>query len=293
MGDLWGDPPEDSRTSIEDLIGEPRPPTPELDGLFGDPQAAGPTTLDRPSAAGTSGAAAGGRTGVADAPSAAAAAGPGAVGGGAGIEEIIRQILSGRGALGSDLERSTTDAIQSIIQQGGALNEGRLNTRIEGARERLERARRGQTEQAQAELAARGLVSQPGIQQGAEKTAIGEISETLGEDFSTALRDIEVAESQAADERLISALGLAAGMTRDQAQTLLGAVGAENQRQAILAEIAMETLKTNTTWNMFLAQYGLDRDRLMFDLANGRMEEILPILSMFLQTLNSARGGSA
>jgi hypothetical protein len=209
------------------------------------------------------------------------------------IEEIIRQIITRRGRTGSPLEESAEKTLKRIIDEDGGINSERLGRRVTGARERLEKARRSQTEQAQAELASRGLLSTPGIVQGSELQTLGNIGEGFAEEFGTAMRDIEVAESQAADERLMSALGLATGMSRDQAQTMLGAIGAENQRQAVLAQIAIEQLKNNTTWNMFLAQYGLDRDRLLLEIANGRMDQIIPILTAFLASINASRGGSA
>lgn len=219
---------------------------------------------------------------------------PGFGGGGEiNVEEAIRKILASGGVSTDPLTVKAKTALQTIIEGMGALEPGNVNRRIESARETLEGGRRAMLEQTRANLADRGLISLHGSPQGSEADSIARISDRLGQEFAGAQRDIITEESHNADQRLQSALATAANISQGEAQTMLGALGAGNQRNATLAQIAIETLKNNTQWNEFLAQYGLDRDRLLLEAQQGNMSAIMPILQMFLQIINSSRTGHA
>jgi hypothetical protein len=190
------------------------------------------------------------------------------------------------------------------------------NAEFEAAREMNERGRRASIKSARGELASRGLLSEPGIPQGAETGAIGRIEEGLGADFASALRDISIDRGRrrsgdiaglvqgagqlsqikqqdraALDQRMLTALQLATGMSADQANTLIKAVGEGTSRQDALAKIALMSLEQNQSWARFLAEHGLERDKVMYEIQNGNLTNYIPLLQSFLQVASLSRGG--
>jgi hypothetical protein len=105
------------------------------------------------------------------------------------------------------------------------------------------------------------------------------------------LRDIYTDEAARADTRLMTSLQMATGMASDQARNLLAGIGEGTARQQALADIALRNLAQNQEWNMFLAQFGLERDKVMYEIQNGQIEAILPILQAFLQLGGMANQG--
>lgn len=166
-------------------------------------------------------------------------------------------------------------------------------SRFESARELMAKGERTANEDARAALASRGLLSEGGRANvsGAEAGTLGRVQMRNAEEFARALRDIGIAEDDNASSRLTSALGLATGMATDQARTLLATLGAGSDRQNMLAQIALESLQTNMAWNQFLAQFGLERDKAMYAIQNGQIDQIMPYLSLFLQLAQGTQRG--
>jgi pyoverdine/dityrosine biosynthesis protein Dit1 len=106
------------------------------------------------------------------------------------------------------------------------------------------------------------------------------------------LRDIQINRAQANDQRLSEALTLATGMAQDQADTMIAALGEGTNRQKALSDIALGVLDRNMIWNQFLANYGLDRDRLLNEIQQGNIDQLLPIFQLFMQFASLSRGGT-
>jgi hypothetical protein len=47
------------------------------------------------------------------------------------------------------------------------------------------------------------------------------------------------------------------------------------RRQQVLGDIALRSLDQNRLWNQFLAQYGLDRDKVQWDMQHGNTDQYL------------------
>jgi hypothetical protein len=166
---------------------------------------------------------------------------------------------------------------------------------------------------ARAELASRGLVSEPGVPQGSEADAISRIQQSLAPGFAGAVRDINTGSIQAQNNRLIqalldatsltgtgattqsnqliSALSSITGLSQTGANTFLNTLGSGTQRQIGLATIALDTLGQNQQWNQFLAQFGLNRDALLYQIQNGQTSLLGPLLSLFSQLTGISAGG--
>jgi hypothetical protein len=165
-----------------------------------------------------------------------------------------------------------TGGIADIINRSG-YDEKNKNLRLESLQEDYNRARKFQLSQDRATLADRGLLSEPGHAQGPEVTALSRLEETLSPIWAEGIRN-------------------ALGDANDRAsQNYLTALGLGTQRQQILSDIAVRNLEQNRLWNQFLAQHGLDRDRIMYELQNGQMEALAPLLLAFSQFANISSGG--
>lgn len=182
-------------------------------------------------------------------------------------------------------------SLRSIIDSGGRLPNDTRNARFESARELMAKGERTALGDARAALADRGLLSEPGNASGVERGTIGRVQMRNAEEFARALRDIGIADDDASNTRLTTALGLATGMATDQARTLLATLGAGTDRQAMLAQIALESLQTNMAWNQFLARFGLERDQAMYAIQNGQIDQIMPLLALFMQMAQSTARG--
>lgn len=173
------------------------------------------------------------------------------------------QAAAGGGAAGGlDLSGLTSsDALNKILGQiGGGGNH--TAQAIEAARMPYEIARRSQLNNAQAVLADRGLLSEPGHAQGPEVTAVQRIEEGLAPAYTGAISD-----------RLLQ---------EDQTNV---------QRQQVLGDIALRSLDQNRLWNQFLAQYGLDREKVAYDMQHGNTDQYLQLLQIWLASARTSDEG--
>ena len=193
----------------------------------------------------------------------------------------------GRTTFGGDVQ----DALSGLLKRGGELPADQVARRFESARELLDKGRRTMINDLRGDLGNRNLLSEPGIPQGIETGGINRVTEAIAPEFSRALRDIYTDESAKSDARMMTALQMATGFSTDQARNLLAGIGEGTARQSALADIALRTLQNNQAWSMFLAEFGLKRDQVMYQIQNGQIDQILPILQAFLQLGGMANQG--
>ena len=195
------------------------------------------------------------------------------------ISGALAKFLGDEGSTG--FGREVQGALSEQLNRGGELDDAAVARRYESARELLDKGRRTMVNDLRGDLASRNLLSEPGIPQGAEIGGIERISENMAPEFSRALRDIYNDEAARADTRLMTSLQMATGLASDQARNLLAGIGEGTARQSALADIALRNLAQNQSWNMFLAQFGLERDKVMYELQNGQIDSLMPILEAF------------
>ena len=105
--------------------------------------------------------------------------------------------------------------------------------------------------------------------------------------FSQAIRDYLLHREDTGNVDLLHANDLAAGDTNN----FMGAIREGDNRQGMLSDIALRSLAENNHFNQFLATYGLDRDRTLYELANGQNTGLTNLLQQFLMGANiSAQG---
>lgn len=205
------------------------------------------------------------------------------------ITGALAQFIGNDGstAFGGDVE----DALRMLMARGGELDPDQMNRRYESARELLDKGRRTMVNDMRGDLASRNLLSEPGIPQGAEIGGLERITEHLAPEFSRALRDIYSDEAGRSDDRLMNALSMATGYSSDQARNLLAAIGEGTARQTALAGLSLDLLKTNMAWSQFLASFGLERDKVMYEMENGQIDQFMPLLQAFIQMAGLSNAG--
>jgi hypothetical protein len=174
---------------------------------------------------------------------------------------------------------------------GGGVNSARLQSRLEGARENLTRGQTAALGDLRGTLADRGLISLPGSPQGAELDGTVRAFEPLQKAFLSEWRGAEQEESMLADEAEMDALTRATGWTSEEANRRLAAAGTAQERQAMMSDIALGVLDRNIDWNKFQATFGLEREKVMEEIRQGRIAAIMPAIQMMLALTGQSRQG--
>lgn len=123
--------------------------------------------------------------------------------------------LDAHGYVAPDMEtQGLLDRLHALMGTGGDFDSARVQGDLETAREQENRAFQSMMGDARGELASRGLISQPGVGQGAEVGAVGRISDRIAPQYAAAVRDIINAERGRASDRSMAALGELGSTTR-------------------------------------------------------------------------------
>lgn len=148
-------------------------------------------------------------------------------------------------------ETEPTDYLIPNAPTSGVRRNSSLSTALEAARMPYEIARKTQMNNARADLANRGLLSEPGHAQGPEATAITQIE-----------------------------TGLAPAYT-----------GAINDRLQQMDALGLGELEQNRMWQQFLLDHGLDRDRVRADIMQGNTDQYLQLLQLWLNAAQTSANG--
>ena len=112
--------------------------------------------------------------------------------------------------------------------------------------------------------------------------------------YLTALQQATGMSSEQAarrENRLQNAMSMATGLSQEQSRNLLATAETVTARQQMLTDAAIQALDRNMVWSQFIAQYGLDRARVLEEIQNGRIASILPLLEMYLRATTTASQG--
>lgn len=198
-----------------------------------------------------------------------------------GIDDAILRLLDQEDPLDALIRQTISERLDP------ANRASLLDTRLNAIREESERMRRGLVGDTDAELASRGLLRGGGERANSLDLINQHLAEVFGPQAQNAMAD-EFARQDATD---LANLQMATGFSRDQAASLLAGIGAGNDRQQMLSQIALAQLNANIEWNEFLATHGLDRERLMYEIQAGRQQAVVQIMTAFLSYLAQIRGG--
>jgi hypothetical protein len=229
------------------------------------------------------------------------------------IEQTLQDILAGRGAGAeavSPLGEQVLDMTAARIASGGRLPSDvrRRTMAIEAARTPLDVLRQSQLAEGRAALAQRGLLGS-----GAEPEFMERLESRLAPEYARAGQQIQLAEQERQEQRLQDAMELGARTASEQAQlrenrlaqamsqasnlsaeqsrNLLSTVDTLNERQAMLNDIAVQSLDRNMAWNQFLAEYGLNRAEVLETIQQGRINALLPLIQAYLSAQGAVAAG--
>lgn len=203
-------------------------------------------------------------------------------------QDPFSQLISG--ALVDLIERGGSNDFGDYLQ--GVMKDqiegtGTARARFESARELAHKGERTRLNDARANLAARGLLSEPGAPSGVEGGVMRRIQGDVTEEFARTIRDI--ASDQ--EDRILPVLQMATGLSQAQTANMLAAVGEGTARQTALAGIALKQLDQNMAWSQFLAEFGLKRDQTLAMLQNGQVDDLMQLIQMFGTVGSLLRGG--
>jgi hypothetical protein len=168
---------------------------------------------------------------------------------------------------------------------------------IELDRRQREQQRFGQAltlgaQQAQQETAARDARMGLAIDQAQRMS--GDEAALRQQQYMMALQQATGMSSEQAnrrENRLQNAMSLATGLSQEQSRNMLATAETINSRQQMLSDVAIQTLDRNMQWSQFLANFGLDRARVMEEIQSGRSSALLPLVQMYLQAATQAAQG--
>lgn len=186
---------------------------------------------------------------------------------------------------GGQAPQASAGGFESLIGQlqglfpGGQFNQDIVNRRTENARENLNRFSKSRNDTNRAALASRGLIGD-----GPEQTAQNLAESDIADRYANAVSGIYADESGRADDRMMDAFGLAAGMNRDQGRLDL-------DRMLGTGNLALQNAGMTNDYNLDLARFGLDRDKTLWDMENDPIDQLMQLIGLWGQGAGNASGG--
>jgi hypothetical protein len=180
---------------------------------------------------------------------------------------------------------------------GGLFNQGIVDRRTELAREDLGRQQKSRTASNRAALANRGLLGD-----GPEITAANRLETDIADQYSNAVSGIYASESENADQRMMQALGLASNLSMEDARNAvdwfraqtdrgLGYGRLDLDRMLGTGDLALRNTGMANQYNLDLGRLGLDRDRLLAEIENGNIDQLIQLIQQYLQGSANSSGG--
>ncbi len=190
------------------------------------------------------------------------------------------------------------------MSNGGGFNQGIVNQRTNVATDAMQKALKSRQASDRAILADRGTLGS-----GPELTAMNRASEGEQNDLQDAITGINANESQAADQRLIQALQLAAGMTESEAtnainwfraqsdnqlgqgQLALGNKNADQNYSLGLGDLALGNTKAGNDYNLGTGNLQLGYDTLNSNNDNTTLQDLIDLISKRSGVTTDANNG--
>lgn len=180
---------------------------------------------------------------------------------------------------------SLKDALAKLFP-GGMYNQDLVNRRTESAREDLNRFGKSRTANNRAILASRGLLGD-----GAEITAQNNVEQDMFDSYGSAVTDIYADETNAASDRMMKALQIAAGLSAEEARQYVDLFRAQNDFTLGQGRLALDNADSANRYNLDLGRFGLDRDKTLWDMENGGIDQFILLLQQLMQGAGQAGRG--
>lgn len=168
----------------------------------------------------------------------------------------------------------------------GAFNQDIVNRRTDNVAASLDRQRKSRLATNRAMLAERGLIGS-----GPEATSLGNMESDLYGQYANAVSGIHADESDAASQRMMQALQLAAGLSADDAANIVNNYRAETERTLGLGNLALGNSRAANEYNLGLGQLGLGRERLGWEMNSGNTDNLIKLIELYMSGANRSAGG--
>lgn len=202
-----------------------------------------------------------------------------------------------QGGPGSNLGTSDLMSTLKGLFPGGLFNQDTVSRRTENAREDLARQSKSRNATNRAALASRGLIGD-----GPEQTAQNRAESDIADQYSNAVSGIYADESDNADQRMMQALQLAAGLSSEEAKLIVDQFRAQTERSGMEGSLALGNRNAGIDEMLGLGNlalgntrasndYNLGKGQLDLGWNNADIEEWLATQGLKLQGANiSSRG---
>ena len=192
---------------------------------------------------------------------------------------------------------SLKKTLQGLYDSGGGFNQDIVNRRTENARENLHRQRKSTLANDQAAMAERGLIGS-----GPEKTGMENLDSRIADQYANAVSGIYANESSAADQRMMDALRMSAGLSDSDASQLiqsymaqtsraLGLGNLDSQNTLGLGSLALGNMNGVNNYNLGLGELGLKRDVALNNADNSQLEQVLQLLQQLMGGAGQSQQG--
>jgi hypothetical protein len=178
------------------------------------------------------------------------------------------------------------ERLKSIFESGGEFNQGIVNRRSENAATALRRDAKSRTANNEAYLASRGLIGS-----GPQATAQNNVTQDIADRYANEVSNIYADEGRAADDRMMSALGLATGMNSDAADRALGYYRAGNDFTLGQGQLALGSTRAANDYNLGLGDFGLRREELAHSIESGDVDQLIELLKLYMSGAQTSAGG--
>lgn len=155
---------------------------------------------------------------------------------------------------------------------------------LESARSSLDMARNAETNQLDANLANRGITSMPGAESGANRAGANSIETQLAPTYTKAISDWLTSTYG-------TALNDSTSIANNENGNVLSALNGATGYQKMVSDVALNLLQQNTSFNEFLANFGLSRAEAMYKIQNDQATTLLNAYAQFLAFGNTVSGG--
>lgn len=176
---------------------------------------------------------------------------------------------------------------------GGGRNEDIINRRTDIARDTLERQRKSRMASNESALASRGLIGD-----GPQISAQNRLDNDIADRFANAYSGIVADESGKADQRLLQALGISAGISGNELDNMVNMFRAQTERTRAgndftlgQGQLAIGNMSAVNDYNLGLGRLGLDRDRLLAEIDNMDLNQIITLLEQLYNGAQTSAGG--
>lgn len=200
-------------------------------------------------------------------------------------------IIKNKGEPNTDFANTVRADIANTLNTGGKLPNDASTAQFEAARTQLEAAKNAELNSAMADLANRGLAPEGGTNGGGLVTAEDYIGRDLAPAMDTAIANYQINQANLQNQLFGQALGVGNAATTADQTAYENALSGGTNFQNVQTSLALRSLEDSNAFNEFVANYGLNRDEVMYNLQNQQNNTLLQALYQYFIGSSQSSGG--